>query len=96
MTFAYIIMGPFKPEQDQAAIHEGSARLIGVANLEQACQAARQLRQDGIDCIELCGAFGPDGARAVIEATQNQIPVGYVTHLPQQTALYARTFGEMD
>ncbi|MDD2214109.1 MAG: DUF6506 family protein [Oscillospiraceae bacterium] len=93
MTFAFIIMGPFDDELDQAAIHDGSARLIGVANLQQACQAARRLQQAGIGCIELCGAFGPEGAQAVIEATQNQIPVGYVTHLPQQDALYASKFG---
>ena len=32
-------------------------------------------------------------ARRVIEATGGKVPVGYVTHLPQQDALYAAVFG---
>ena len=43
MTFAFIIMGDFDPRQDRAAIHGGSARMVGVADLEQACEAARAL-----------------------------------------------------
>ena len=46
-----------------------------------------------MECIELCGAFGEEGARRVIEATGGKVPVGYVTHLPQQDALYAAVFG---
>ena len=45
------------------------------------------------DFIELCGAFGPEGARAVIDATGGAIPVGYVTHLPEQDSLYTEVFG---
>ena len=46
-----------------------------------------------MDCIELCGAFGEAGARAVIVATRNQVPVGFVTHLPEQEELFRKTFG---
>ena len=60
----------------------------GVSTLEDACAAARELLEQGVGCIELCGAFGPDGARRIIEATGNRIPVGYVTHLPEQEAVY--------
>ena len=45
-------------------------------------------------CIELCGAFGEEGARAVIEATKNRIPIGYVTHLPEQDNVYEAVFGK--
>ena len=54
--------------------------------------AARELLEQGVGCIELCGAFGPDGARRIIEATGNRIPVGYVTHLPEQEAVYRAAF----
>ena len=57
-----------------------------------ACAAARELLEQGVGCIELCGAFGPDGARRIIEATGNRIPVGYVTHLPEQEAVYRAAF----
>ena len=93
MKFAFLIMGNFSMAQDRAEIGTGEAQIWGVANLKEACQAAKTLQSEGVDCIELCGAFGPDGARAVIEATGNQLPVGYITHLPEQDALYSRVFG---
>ena len=61
---------------------------------EEAAAAARALCAEGAGCIELCGAFGPEGARAVAEATGNRIPVGYITHLPEQDALYRAVFAE--
>ena len=94
MRFAFILMGAFDAERDRAAIGGGAAEIAGVSNLEEACAAAKRLCASGVGCIELCGAFGPAGARAVIEATGNRIPVGYVTHLPEQDDLYARAFPE--
>lgn len=92
MKFAFLIMGDFDSEKDQASIHGGNARMIGVSNIQDACENARRLQQEGFGCIELCGAFGPEGARQVIEATENRIPVGYVTHLPEQDEIYRAAF----
>ena len=92
MKFAFLILGDFCPETDRAAIHGGAAQMRGVSTLEDACAAARELLEQGVGCIELCGAFGPDGARRIIEATGNRIPVGYVTHLPEQEAVYRADF----
>ena len=39
-------------------------------------------------------ACGEEGARAVVEATKNRIPIGYVTHLPEQDDVYAAVFGK--
>ena len=86
MKFAFLILGDFRPETDRAAIHGGAAQMRG------ACAAAQELLEQGVGCIELCGAFGPDGARRIIEATGNRIPVGYVTHLPEQEAVYRAAF----
>ena len=33
-------------------------------------------------------------AKRIIEATGNKIPVGYITHLPEQDEIYRKTFGE--
>lgn len=60
---------------------------------EKAARQAERLCREGVDCIELCGAFGEAGARAVIAATHNQVPVGFVTHLPEQEELFRTTFG---
>ena len=94
VKFAFLIMGDFTPAEDHAEIHNGMAKLIGVSNISQACSVARSLKEQGIDCIELCGAFGAFGAQDVIDATDHTIPVGYVTHLPQQDALYKTVFSE--
>ena len=90
MRFAFLIMGKFDSREDQAVIHNGTARIIGVSDLEDAARTAKRLEEEGIDCIELCGAFREEGARAVIEATGNRIPVGYVTHLPEQDDVYRK------
>jgi len=94
MRFAFLILGPrFEPERDRAAILDGTAQIVGVPTVEQAARQAERLCRESVDCIELCGAFGEAGARAVIAATHNQVPVGFVTHLPEQEELFRKTFG---
>ena len=57
MKFAFLIMGNFNSKIDHASIHNGMAQMIGVANIQEASIVAKKLYEDGIDCIELCGAF---------------------------------------
>lgn len=92
MKFAFLIMGGFHSAEDSAAIHGGQAQIIGVDDLQEACAVAQRLYGEGVGCIELCGAFGPDGARAVMEATGCKIPIGYVTHLPEMDDVYKAAF----
>ncbi|MDO5388362.1 MAG: DUF6506 family protein [Clostridia bacterium] len=92
MKFAFLIMGEFDSKKDRALIHNGTAQIIGVANIYEAGTVAKNLYEYGIDCIELCGAFGADGAKEIIKATENKIPVGYITHLPEQDELYKKFF----
>lgn len=94
MRFAYIIMGDFGSGTKRAKTANGKAVMIGVSDIAEAVICARELADSGIGCIELCGAFGESGAKAIIEATENKIPVGYVTHLPEQNDIYASVFGE--
>lgn len=94
MKFAFIIMGDFDMTRDMAQIHDGMAQIIGVSSLAEAKVAAEKLFKEGVGCIELCGAFGEAGAKAIIEVTDNQIPIGYITHLPEQDEVYAKAFGK--
>lgn len=93
MRLAYILMGPFDWKTDRSSIHDGTATIVGVSSLEDACAAAKELQASGIQCIELCGAFEEKGARKVIEATGGKIPIGYSIHLPEQDALFTALFG---
>ena len=95
MKFAFIILGDFDAVRDRAEIRGGRARIWGVSSLAEACAAAKALEREGVGCIELCGAFGEEGARAVIEATKKRIPIGYVTHLPEQDNVYEAVFGKV-
>lgn len=92
MTFAYLVMGPFDSRTDRAAIHDSMIQVIGVADVQDAIAVAKELQEQGISCIELCGAFGPENAKKIIDATGNTIPIGFATHLPEQEALYQATF----
>lgn len=94
MKFAFLILGDFNSAADRAEIHNGEARIIGVSSIKEAAKIAKELYNDGIGCIELCGAFGEEGAREIIKATDNKIPVGYITHLPEQSEIYAAAFSK--
>lgn len=95
MKFAFLILRTdFKPENDKAFIGSGLAQIIGVSSIQEACTEAKKLMDEEISCIELCGAFGPEGAKKVITATYNQLPIGYVTHLQEQDIIFRKTFGE--
>lgn len=94
MKFAFLSLGPgFDSSVDRVQIG-GVQSITGVSSIEDACAVARALVAEGVGCIELCGAFGESGAQAVIEATGGKIPVGYVTHLPEQNEIYREVFGE--
>lgn len=51
---------------------------VGVADVGDAPDAARQLLTDGAELIELCGVFAGPGLTAVIEAVDGAVPVGAV------------------
>ena len=61
-------------------------------NLDKTVEVAVKLQKDGVDCIELCEAFGETGAKRIIDVTNNTIPIGYVTHLPIQNDVYQKAF----
>ena len=95
MKFAYLIMDKiFDSKKDRAFIQNGVLQIIGVSDLEEACKIAKQLQNEGINCIELGGGFREEGARKIIEATENKIAVGFVIHLEEQNDIYAKLFGK--
>ena len=97
--FAFILMGAHYDPQTHQAVFETDDQLTyiyTVPDLAAAEALAARLAEQGVGAIELCGAFGPQGARCVSQAVQNSIPVGYVTHLPEQDAVYRAAFPAQD
>ncbi len=80
--FAFLVMAPdHDSSKDIAKIEEPSCRtiVVGVNSIEDACARACELVKSGtVNKIELCGAFGSDGARKVHEALGGNVPVGYM------------------
>ena len=91
MFFAFLMMGPFG-KADRAVIKEENA-VIGVSSIEEAVEEAKALAKQGVKAIELCGAFGEDGAKRIIEATEHKVAVGYVTHFPEDDQLFRKVWG---
>lgn len=92
MKFVYMIMGPFNSKVDRKAIGKNeNAEIFGVRNLDEAKEISKSLIGYA-DVIELCGAFGKEGAREIIDATDGKIPVGFVTHFDFQDDLFDELF----
>jgi hypothetical protein len=75
----------------------GSAACVlltaGVPAVGDAHAQARRLVDDGAELIDLCGAFGPVGTAAVVEAVGDRVPVGGVFYGGEATDGLAALFG---
>lgn len=84
--FAYILLGPvYQPDKDQAEFTAGNTRhLIRTASsFEEAKALVLQLIKSGVGAIELCGAFGQQRARELMELTDCQVSISYAIHEPE-------------
>ena len=52
--------------------------VLGVSSYDEASRVSRELVENGIKCIELCGGFGHKGVAKIIEAVKGEIPIGVV------------------
>lgn len=51
---------------------------VGIASVDDAASAATSLLADGVQLIELCGAFEAKGLASVNAAVDGKVPVGAV------------------
>ena len=92
MRFAFIFICSDLEGIERTVVRGGDSSFIGVRDIDEACSEAVRLGSEGVGCIELCGAFGEEGARRVMDAVGMRIPVGYIVHLPEMDGAYARAF----
>lgn len=56
--------------------------MVGVKDLDDACAQAKKLVDAGaVQKIELCGAFGKEGAQAIRNAVGDGVIVSYIVNL---------------
>jgi Family of unknown function (DUF6506) len=66
---------------------------IGVPSVADAPDAARALLVEGVQLIELCGAFGGAGLAEVVAAVEGRVPVGAVFYGSEAGTGLHRLFG---
>jgi len=66
---------------------------VGVPTVEDGPAAARDLLADGVQLIELCGAFSGTGLSEVVGAVKGEVPVGAVFYGGEASAGLHRLFG---
>ena len=93
--YAFLVLGPdYSPEHRARFIAGGlETRVVTVTSFEAARGAVMELLEDGVGALELCGAFGPERTRELIALTGGKMAIGYVTHFPEQDALFEAFFG---
>lgn len=78
---AFIFIAPqANSKQHQAVITTPQVELtiVGVSDYQSAAIAAKELIEQGIAAIELCGGFGHEGVAAVKKTVNNKAAVGVV------------------
>jgi hypothetical protein len=71
----------------------GTLTCVGITEIAAAPAIARQLVAEGVELIELCGAFGGAGLAAVIAAVEGRVPVGAVFYSVEASGGLQRLFG---
>lgn len=95
--FAFILLGAhYNPQEHQARFETGNqiTYILTVRNFDEARAAVKRLDAEGVGAVELCGAFGEERTRELIELTGNRMAIGYVTHLEFQDGLFGAFFGK--
>ncbi|HIV68482.1 MAG TPA: hypothetical protein IAA32_06405 [Candidatus Butyricicoccus stercorigallinarum] len=84
-SFVFLVMSPDHDHTVHRTQMESpmcKSIMIGVNSIEDACAQAKQLADAGaIRKIELCGAFGKEGAQAVRDAVGDSVIVSYIVNL---------------
>lgn len=78
---AFLVVAPeADKKRDRAVISSSVVELITVMvnNYDEAKEEAKNLLNEGVKVIELCGGFGNKGVEIISEAVLYKIPVGVV------------------
>jgi hypothetical protein len=86
--WAYIFVSPgFDAKQHVSMMESKDCRCkivgIDIKHREHAIEVAKELVNEGVQLIEVCGAFGPLWIAKISEAIQGKVPVGGVFYGPE-------------
>lgn len=80
--YGFIMRDPSFTETQSSQLNSPAFAMTvyAVGNMESACKAAQTLAAEGVQLIELCGAFKPDMVQQIIDAVDGKIPVGHMAY----------------
>ena len=79
--YGFIVQGSgYVVGKDMAVFDSGRfhTTIMAVASMDDARIAARQLVEQGVEVIELCGAFTQDDKNAIAASIHGAVPIGHV------------------
>ncbi len=95
--FAHLLIGGcFDPAAHKACFSNASmeTHVFTVKDVDEAKACVLKCLDEGFGAIDLCGGFGPDLTRELIELTKGKIAFGYVVRFPEQEAQYMDFFSD--
>ncbi|WP_147822346.1 DUF6506 family protein [Salidesulfovibrio onnuriiensis] len=93
--YGFIFMAPgHTPQQSTAHLpsEQFTTTVVGVSDINEACTAAQDLVNQGIELIELCGGFEAVDEEAVIRHIDCDVPVGRVVFTRNEEAEKMKRF----
>lgn len=80
-NYAFIVLAPdYKAPLNSCVMESEEFRteIVGVSSIEEAIIVAKELIDQGVQLIELCGGFGESNANIVIDSVNSDVPIGFV------------------
>lgn len=79
--FGFIVIGDHF--ENQIGTDQFKMKVVGIQKPNEAIKVAQAMVNEGIQAIELCGAFGPVWTTKILEAIDYQVPIGAVAYGPE-------------
>ncbi len=80
--YGFIMIDPSYTKEQKTSLSSNAFKttICCVQDIDMACASAQQLVADGVQLIELCGAFKGDMPEQVIKAIDGKVPVGHIAY----------------
>ncbi len=85
-NYGFIMIDPSYTKEEKTSLSSDifKTTVCCVQDIEMACKSAQQLVADGVQLIELCGAFKGDMPEQVIKAIDGKVPVGHMAYSEEE------------
>jgi hypothetical protein len=97
-SYGFIFLSPESDPAIHRSVIESSGfktTVVAVPDPSRAVAVAVALLADGVQLLELCGAFGPHWTSLVLEATGRRVPVGSVSYGVESVAALTNLIADL-